>query len=291
MMSGAAQSLFAALFPSECRICNAPLANLSRLPVCTECLGRIVPVPDTQCGVCAAVLPPGYPFGPEGAVCGQCRADLPSFDRAVCFGPYSDTLRELIHLLKYRHVRPAANLLGRYVARAARALPFGGRVMVVPVPLHKSKWRERTFNQAELIAWAAMRDLGAQCATAFQVRADVLVRRHATVSQVGMSREQRKNNLRGAFAVSGHAGVRGAEILLVDDVLTTGATVSECARVLRIAGADKIWVATAARAVQDSVAAASYSQADSGEGTSPEWNTSEQVGGVPVQAGARGTSI
>lgn len=291
MMSGAAQSLFAALFPSECRICNAPLANLSRLPVCTDCLGRIVPVPDTQCAVCAAVLPPGYPFGSDGPVCHQCRADLPSFDRAVCFGPYSETLRELIHLLKYRHVRPAANLLGSYVARAARTLSFGERVMVVPVPLHKSKWRERTFNQAELIARAAMRGLSTHFASVFQVRSDVLVRRRATVSQVGMSRDQRKNNLRGAFALSGHADVRGAEILLIDDVLTTGATVSECARILRIAGADKIWVATAARAVQDSVAAASYIQADSGEGTSPEWNNSERVGRGPVQAGARGTSI
>ncbi len=160
-------------------------------------------------------------------------------------------LRELIHLLKYGGVRPAANVLGRMLAEAIATLepefPAGSMVLV-PVPLHRAKLRQRGFNQAELIARAAikispMRDRLHLCA-------GVLERTRETASQIGLTSHQRRENLRGAFAVAQRELVKGREVLLVDDVYTTGATVSECARVLRRAGATKVWVATVARTLK-----------------------------------------
>jgi len=189
---------------------------------------------------------------PEGELlCGECLKSRPLFARAASYGAYEGGLRELVHLLKYHHVRPAANVLGRMTAEAAgEVLPeFSSRnPLLIPVPLHVSKLRERGFNQSELIARSAWKQMENGSALRFELNCDVLRRRRATESQVGLTREQRQTNLHGAFAVNDAKAISGREVLLVDDVLTTGATVSECARVLRKAGAKAIWVATAARA-------------------------------------------
>jgi ComF family protein len=159
-------------------------------------------------------------------------------------------LRELIHLLKYQQIRPAANVLGRMLADAAQSLNLAGEVTVIPVPLHASKLKARGFNQSDLIARAALPLLQKQGGATFQLEAVAMKRRRETPSQVGMSREQRAENLRGAFAVTVPAMAREKQVLLVDDVLTTGATVQECTRVLKRAGARRVWVATVARAVR-----------------------------------------
>jgi ComF family protein len=124
----------------------------------------------------------------------------------------------------------------------------GSEVLVVPVPLHIRKLRERGFNQSELIAHASLRLKAAD--RRFELNAKVLERRRETRSQIGLSRHQRRENMRGAFAVARPHEVAGREILVVDDVFTTGTTVSECARVLRRAGASKVYVATVARTLQ-----------------------------------------
>jgi ComF family protein len=118
-------------------------------------------------------------------------------------------------------------------------------IAAVPVPLHASKRRERGFNQAEVIAGAT---LNLNPAGGRLYLADrVLERRRETKSQIGMTGHQRRENMRGAFAVTAAQAVQGREVLLVDDVYTTGATVSECARVLLRAGSSRVWVATVAR--------------------------------------------
>jgi ComF family protein len=242
--------LFATLFPSDCRLCGTPLVNISRLPVCEDCLSAMRPIAGGVCFVCGERLVSGYAFSGEGeARCGLCQRLEQPFARAVAYGSYDGGLRELIHLLKYNQVRPAANVLGRMLAEVITGMEsgFSGATLVVPVPLHAHKLRQRGFNQSELIARAAMklRPEGRLLLTP-----QVLERRRETQSQIGLSRHQRRENIRGAFAVTRLDDVAGREILLVDDVLTTGTTASECARILRRAGAAKVWVATVARTLK-----------------------------------------
>ena len=175
----------------------------------------------------------------------------PPFVRAAAYGSYEGGLRELIHLLKYEQVRPAANLLGRMLAEAIQELApsFGDApVWVLPVPLHREKLRQRGFNQSEMIARAALKLKPAKDRLILQP--DTLVRQRPTQSQIGLTRHQRRENMRGAFALAKPAEIAGREILLVDDVFTTGTTVSECARILRRNGASKVWVATVARTLK-----------------------------------------
>jgi ComF family protein len=184
-----------------------------------------------------------------GPRCGVCRRSAPPFACAVAYGSYEGGVRQLIHLLKYEGVRPAAHVLGRMLAKAIEKFqpPFGNQISVVPVPLHRAKLRQRGFNQSELIARSALKAMRGQRRLALRER--LLVRTRPTQSQIGLTRHQRRENLRGAFAVQG-ATLRG-EFLLVDDVFTTGTTAAECARVLRRAGASNVWVATVARTVKE----------------------------------------
>ena len=193
-------------------------------------------------------------FAQDGQICIHCEESAPRFDRAVAFGEYEDAFRGLIHLLKYQGVRPAAKPLGKALAQAIRPVLAEGEYLVVPVPLHRARRRTRRFNQAELIARAALRELRDP---RLSLDPKVLVRTRFTESQTGFTREQRRRNLRGAFAVPDPARVSGRRVLLVDDVLTTGATADECSRILLRAGAQQVLVATAARAVSlEGVAAA-----------------------------------
>jgi ComF family protein len=174
----------------------------------------------------------------------------------VAYGSYEAGLRELIHLLKYNGVRPAANVLGGLLARALEAVEPGFEqltfaqppILVIPVPLYRGKLRERGFNQAELIARAALKLRPAS--ERLQLVPDLLLRTRETASQIGLTSHQRRANLRGAFAVARAAEVTGRQVILVDDVYTTGATATECAHVLRRAGASKVWVATVARTLK-----------------------------------------
>jgi ComF family protein len=195
----------------------------------------------------------------------------PPFAKAAAYGSYEGGLRDLIHLLKYQQVRPAARVLGRMLSEVITGLAaqFGpecpsqedkikcGRqecppyikesVVMVPVPLHPRKLKQRGFNQAELIAQEAVKlapDLQ------LEVAGGVMIRCRETASQIGLSRRQRRENMRGAFEIVRPETIAARTVLLVDDVFTTGTTVSECARVLRRAGAGKVLVATVARTLK-----------------------------------------
>jgi ComF family protein len=252
-VGSAAESLFATLFPADCRLCGAPLIKISRLPVCEDCLTAIRPIGGGTCAICGERIFSPYALLSTGDEprCGLCRRTEPLFARAKAYGSYDGGLRELIHLLKYEQVQPAANVLGRMLAEAIEALApaFGDApVTMLPVPLHRGKRRQRGFNQTELIARAALKLKPAQ--GRLILNADLLVRQRPTQSQIGLTRHQRRENMRGAFAVPQPAEIKGREILLVDDVFTTGTTVSECARILRRHGASKVWVATVARTLK-----------------------------------------
>ncbi len=245
------QSLFSVLFPSDCRICGFPLLNVSRLPVCPECLAGIHPVSGKVCSICGERVLSSYATTDDDGLrrCPVCLRIERPFERAVAYGSYEGALRELIHLLKYDGVRPAARVLGRMLAESVAGLERAFEqetVLVIPVPLFKAKRRQREFNQAELIARAALQLLGPR----FRLVTDILQRTRDTHSQIGLTSHQRRENLRGAFAVACAQEVTGREVLLVDDVYTTGTTATECARVLRKAGASRVWVATAARTLK-----------------------------------------
>jgi ComF family protein len=180
-----------------------------------------------------------------------CPRAEPPFARAVAYGSYESGLRELIHLLKFGGVRPAANVLGRMLAEAIATLEpefAADCVAIVPVPVHCTKLHQRGFNQAELIARAAMKIR--QSADRLRLCAGALERKRETASQIGLTSHQRRENLRGGFGVAQPEAVKDREVLVVDDVYNTGATVGECARALRRAGATKVWVATVARTLK-----------------------------------------
>lgn len=262
-LTTAAEGLFATLFPSDCRLCGAPLIRISRLPVCEQCLEAVRPISQAICEVCGEVVPGPYGLANAGGEmrCGLCRRLEPVFERAAAYGSYDSGLRELIHLLKYESVRPVANVLGRMLNEViTRLLPHfeGQNVLVIPVPLHSVKSRQRGFNQSELIVRAALKHppLDRQ----FEIGPALLERWRFTESQTGLSRHQRQENMRGAFKVVHPERILGREVLLVDDVFTTGTTVSECARVLRRAGAVRVVVATVARVLKAEAVGASADQ-------------------------------
>ncbi len=220
-------------------------------------------------GSCCTVCGEALHF-PACAECGEaergetrcllCQRTDPPFERAVAYGSYDSELRELIHLLKFQQVRPAAAVLARMlaetIANLEQTMPVGtilssSRTMtiaVVPVPLHRRKQAQRGFNQAEMIARGALKQLSRP--KRFDLCTGVLVRRRETGSQIGLTRHQRRENMRGAFAVIDPARILNCNVLLVDDVYTTGTTAAECARVLLRAGAARVWVATVARTLK-----------------------------------------
>ena len=248
-----AASLFSIFFPSDCHLCGLPLLNISQLPVCPECLDSIHPIQGKVCSICGERVLSSYLECDEDGLrrCPICRRIDHPFHRAIAYGSYDDGLRELIHLLKYNGVRPAASVLGRMLGETLIAVGPALEqpvVLLVPVPLYRSKRRQRGFNQAELIAHAALKahiSMGR-----FQLAPDTLARVRDTHSQIGLTSHQRRENVRGAFAVTRPQQVTGREVVLVDDVYTTGTTASECARVLRRAGASRVWVATVARTLK-----------------------------------------
>jgi ComF family protein len=179
------------------------------------------------------------------------RARLP-FAKAMAFGSYNGALRGMVHLLKYEGVLPAADVLASVLAPVLEDLAANceGEALLIAVPLYKGKQRQREFNQSEMIARATLKRLPEASAQKLKLADDALVRLRDTRSQTGLTRHQRRENMRGAFAVKDAALVAGRDIIVVDDVLTTGTTAAECARVLRRAGGKKIYVATVARVMK-----------------------------------------
>jgi ComF family protein len=209
--------------------------SVQRGPVCARC-GDPLP----EAGLRA-----------ETAVCRACRLVPPDFVRAVSYGPYEDRMRAAIHALKYDRMHPAARRLGAMLAQAVAKLAgeAPNELLVVPVPLHRSKQADRGFNQARLLAVHALQALRrSQPEWKLTLAPSTLMRLRATGSQAGLTPRQRRINVRGAFQVANPAAVKDKHVLLVDDILTTGATARAASKTLKRAGAATIWVATLARA-------------------------------------------
>jgi ComF family protein len=256
MLRATFDDLITTTFPSDCRVCGEALLRAAALPVCERC--RVAPQPQTMalCRICGEALDMDsvrfesqYPV--EGLLCHVCRLAPPMFERAVAYAVYQNELREMIHLLKYEQMRGVAKTLGGQLAEAILTLrgEAAKELTVIAVPLFPSKQRQRGYNQAELLADAAVAELRRIDPTWRLLRAKgVLTRRRDTVSQFELTPRGRRRNLEGAFAVDANRLRVGCDVLLIDDIYTTGATARECSRVLRRAGATKVWVATLARA-------------------------------------------
>jgi len=238
-----------AVLPPLCLACARPVDTQGAL--CAECWTAIAFIAAPHCAVCG--LPFEFATGDGTAnavICGSCLRDPPAFDRARAVMRYGDVSRRLVVGFKHGDRTHAAPAFGRWLARAGAEL-LADADIVAPVPLHWRRLAQRRFNQAALLARAlvAVPSAGRAPDRHPVFVPDLLVRRRATPTQGGLGAAARRRNVRGAFALHPKGAVRvdGQRILLIDDVLTTGATVNACARVLKAAGAASVDVLTLAR--------------------------------------------
>jgi ComF family protein len=235
VLKSSLQALLDFFLPGFCLFCQAPLPPGSESLICPHCLQEIALIPQPYCSCC------GAPF--RGAVglehlCQECLTQPPPFSRARAVAFYDGLVLEAIHRLKYHRQLIYAKFLGQLLAASQAADLVAAADLLAPVPLHPRRLRWRGFNQAILLARAFPEVPLAQ---------EVLVRRRPTLPQVQLSPQERRTNVKGAFVVLKPENIEGKAVLLVDDVYTTGATVKECARTLRRAGAGTVEVLTVAR--------------------------------------------
>ncbi|MGD0359173.1 MAG: double zinc ribbon domain-containing protein [Terracidiphilus sp.] len=245
-------SLGCALLPSSCTLCGSSLPRLSSVPICDICWTEFSALSGELCSRCGDTLDAPVLAGPtKSGLCRACRLAPPPFVRAVAYGPYQDRMKAAIHALKYDRLHAVARGLGRMLAEAIAQLAdeAPSEMLVVPVPLHRTKYAERGFNQARSLAAAALASLGeTHPEWRLTLAPRTLMRQRATESQFGLTPRQRRLNVKGAFEISDPAAVTLKHVLLIDDIFTTGATARAAALTLSQAGAASVWVATLARA-------------------------------------------
>ena len=231
------RSLLDLLYPPRCQVCH----RFSPEPFCPECRNSVVLVQPPFCRSCGAPFDPLAKGPQECADCRTLRRSPIAWARAA--GIYQGSLQRAILELKFAGRRSLARPLAALLAELAQSDRCESRAFdaVCPVPLHPLRRKERGFNQSELIARFFCQQVGLTLDTG------LLQRTRPTVPQVMLAPEQRRRNVRGAFALSPQAEVTGKRLLLVDDVFTTGSTLRECAKVLRRAGAAQVCVLTVAR--------------------------------------------
>jgi ComF family protein len=231
-------ALLDVILPPLCHICHTFIPNAGSLHICPTCRDLLPLVSSPLCPVC------GIPFVGAGGDhrCGSCTTHPPHFDAAHANFLYEGAIRDLIHSFKYHrntHLRyPLALLtLEGLNATVSKHTPH----LIIPVPLHRSRLRQRGFNQAVLLGSELSRRLS------LKMLPDALVRVRQTEPQIELTATERRLNVKGAFSVKKGDLVTGKRILLLDDVMTTGSTMDECAKELKKAGADVVIAVTAAR--------------------------------------------
>ena len=240
----AAGGIVALAFPDECRVCAQPLEEPSRVPVCFTCLASYRVISDPYCGICGRPMVPGAQLGAAGPLCALCRREMYGFDFARSFAAYDDALLKTITLLKHEAIGPLAAWFGGRLAEMVLANPaILAADVVVPVPLHPQRQRERGFNQAELLARGLARKLD------LPLESRGIKRQKPRPAKRRLSRHERWEAARGAYAAVTGSQFDNRRVLLVDDVFTTGATLDACSRALRAAGAARVAALTVARVV------------------------------------------
>lgn len=257
--SAAWSALRAAIFPARCLNCRRLLPveadgntasgateadeDLLRPYFCSGCLSAVAPLTSPFCPCCGVMF---QSRTGEDHLCGRCLEQTPSFTMARSAFAYDRSLVDVIHCFKYKGKTRLAGPLGISLGRTFARYWAGEAVdLVLPVPLHRRRLRRRGFNQSDLL----LREWKKRVRPSEMppIASGVLRRARTTVPQAGLGRHERESNIRGAFVVRQPEQVNARHVLLVDDVITTGATVGECARVLLASGAERVDVLALAR--------------------------------------------
>jgi ComF family protein len=245
------EALASLVFPAPCRICVRILDTGSPIPFCHSCMAALTQaLPEPLCAQCGRpIVSAAVAKGISPPLCHLCRSEIYAFDFARSFGAYTPRMARAILLLKYGNVTPLGAWFARRLAGVVDRQPqdFAADA-VVPVPLDPGRLRERGYNQAELIARPLARLLD------IPFRSYLLVRTRPRPSQLRLTRRERWETVRGAYATHKTAQVDKLRVLLVDDVFTTGATLDACSQALKRAGAARVVGLTVARVVPESLA-------------------------------------
>lgn len=227
------------LFPPLCPLCRTPTGGINQA-LCASCFKEVHFLSAPLCSRCGISLP--LSVNPHG-VCGHCMADPPPFKMARAVLVYNEDSKSLILSFKHGDRIELAPLFADWLLRAGKDV-LQGADYLIPVPLHRKRLWFRRYNQAALLGHALAPLVAVPC------RTDVLLRPKATQSQGRFGRIGRQKNIAGAFAVAHKEMIKGRNLVLIDDVLTTGATVSACAKALTRAGAASVSILTLARVPQ-----------------------------------------
>jgi ComF family protein len=227
---GLARSLLDLALPPRCLGCGAVVSDPGAL--CPSCFSKVTHVTRPHCDQCALPFPGGSTLAAEGR-CPACLAHPPAFSRTRAAWIYDEGSAPLVLRFKHADRTDATPAFARWMARAGADLLTEGPVLV-PVPLHPKRLWRRRYNQAALLAQAIARRMD------LDHRPLALVRARATASQGTRDRQGRLANLKDAFAVARPDAIEGRSVVLIDDVMTTGATLNECARALARAGATRV---------------------------------------------------
>jgi len=225
------------LFPPYCPICGRKLKETESL-ICEKCYENIKTITSPFCERC------GAPLKKDRKRCEYCSQENFHFLRVRGLGFFTPPLSEMIHLLKYERKTKIAERLGILMGNLFRSDPaLSDTNIIVPVPLHPSRLRERGYNQSQLLAEEISEITGKELMN------HIVIRKKPTKSQTTLSHRERKENLKDAFKVVSSGSVLNKTILIVDDVMTTGATLNELAKVLKKEDAKKIYGLVLARAI------------------------------------------
>jgi ComF family protein len=219
------------LYPSRCPLCENSTDSFRYAPICTYCWSQIKRYTGSSCRICALPISSTY-----SDICGQCLKQTPPFSQVINYGLYEGVLAEAINQFKFHGIRRLSKPLGTILLDLEIPKMDG----IIPVPLSRKGLHKRGFNQSLLVARVIAKKTG------IPLFMDTLLKKRETLPQVGLSAHDRSVNLKNAFKAAGN--IRGMHLLLIDDVMTTGATVTECSRELLKAGAEEVIVLTLARA-------------------------------------------
>lgn len=240
-------ALASILLPAPCQVCGELLDSSQRIPICARCLAQFQPLAGPLCERCGRPILSAFAAEISPLLCHMCHRGLYDFDFARSYAEYGPVASRAVLMLKYEQVLPLGAWFAHKLAAAIAQSPadFAADV-VVPVPLHAARHRERGYNQAELIARPLARMLG------LPFRSALLVRIKPRPDKLKLTIRERWRTVRGAYATRQGAQVDKLRVLLVDDVFTTGATLDACSRALRKAGAVRVAGLTVARVLPPS---------------------------------------
>lgn len=234
------------VFPLDCKICEKPIRESKGYSICEDCFKTIELIERPYCAKCGKPLIPTDFFKQNREIlCLDCKRKKYSFKFSRSTGIYDKVLKKCIHLFKYYGEKKLAKPLGKLMVDSlVKNDEFKRKIdLIIPVPLHRNDLKKRGFNQSVLLGKVTGDYLS------IPVRENVLVKKKLTPFQVNLSKKERKINILGAFSVEKPEEIKGKNILILDDVFTTGATVEECTKELMKARAKNIFVLTLARTV------------------------------------------